>query len=167
MSGQAGTVWITGFGPFTGVESNPTASLARRWHAEGGGGKAMVLDVACTAVDPALDVIYTDTAARDPGDRPCAVVHLGVDSRATAIRVEVAAYNECDFKVPDQDGYLPRRKAIDPSRPLGHRQDTRYNVLVHGATSLLVCFHWRVHSLSMFHDLNFQLGELVTSSVIM
>ncbi len=104
------TVLVTGFGPFPGVEDNPTAWLAEQLDGERVGGvpvAARVLPVSF-ARGPAL------AAELEVALAPAAVVHLGVSSTARAITVEARAVNRIDARTHDVDGVQPLGACVAP-----------------------------------------------------
>ena len=42
-------------------------------------------------------------------------VHFGVDACANSFKIEKQAFNEANFRLPDEDGYQPRNQPIVPS----------------------------------------------------
>jgi pyrrolidone-carboxylate peptidase len=135
---------VTGFGPFHGVQSNPTADLidylrtvpdlatrlgARRVDLH-------VLSVAARAADEFGAALDADAAAdppppADPPQPPLLIVHLGVDAgcKTPTLALEACAYNECLFRCPDEDGVvLGPDRAPCPCTPLGARLETGVDV---------------------------------------
>jgi pyroglutamyl-peptidase len=103
---------VTGFGPFAGVQSNPTTDLIAYLRtipdlAARLGVRQVdlhVLKVASRAADAFCDGAFVDADAAD--DQPVLIVHLGVDAgcKTPTLALEACAYNECGFRCPDEDG---------------------------------------------------------------
>jgi len=53
------------------------------------------------------------------------VVHLGVDSRSTAFRLERCAFNDATFRVPDERGCCPSAERLLSCLPFGARLDAK------------------------------------------
>lgn len=107
---------ITGFGPFPGMPRNPSAVLARRLGrssrlrlAVGHGLRVRVLDTTYAAIETQL--------APALAEGPCAVLMLGVASRAKRIRVEMQACNRASRFLPDASGRPSARLTLDPGGP--------------------------------------------------
>ena len=125
--GQAVDFHVTGFGRFCGVDDNPTTHLMRNLpeylmrHPLPPGAvvhSCTVLDTAHHCI-PTVTSLHTGTrpAADAPGHPPAArrvVIHFGVASSATCIRLEDRAFNEADFRVPDEAGWQPKTTPILP-----------------------------------------------------
>ena len=64
------------------------------------------------------------------------VLHFGVNPNQRSsnnkqppmFQLEQHAYNEADFRIPDQNGFQPSKQPIDPSHPLSQRLSTDLNV---------------------------------------
>lgn len=124
---------VTGFGPFQGVERNPTSDLVQLLEdyghklAEGCLGliETHVLEVSAHSVKQFLESEVYET--HQCAQRPTVVVHLGVDTKAERLRLEWQAFNDATFRVPDEDGWQPDHKVIDSSlqHPWGTRLITK------------------------------------------
>jgi len=154
---------ITGFGPFGGVEENPTTVIVRRLdsylrsvktpvisleksvndHDDGDdittGHKTVdgsvladlvkeyvVLETSAQAVNETMDRIRRDcTEAAASKDQRILLLHLGV-ARSEGFRLELCAYNEATFRIPDQRSYQPNKEPIvsDSRQPVGHCYET-------------------------------------------
>lgn len=105
---------LTGFGPFPGVADNPTALVAEALQNSRIDG--------CRIVSAVLPVAHPDAAHEVARhwrlDKAAGVLHLGVATQATLLRVETLAHNELNFRVADVAGHQPLGQAIDPARPL-------------------------------------------------
>ena len=134
---------ITGFGPFGGVDVNPTQALLEE--AEEGGrallASALPPDLAArvhsTAILPVSAAAATAWAAAEAealtaDDASFTVaLHLGVDaspggpaSRGT-FALEAAGYNSCAFRIPDADGVCLEGCPVEAGRPQGEARTTR------------------------------------------
>jgi pyroglutamyl-peptidase len=96
---------ITGFGPFPGAPTNPTAALVEGLAAasatEFGASalQAAVLPTDFRRAWPALRRLYQDF-------QPDVVVHFGLSARATAVMVERQAHRRVDPRKPDAAGHV-------------------------------------------------------------
>lgn len=122
------TIYMTGFGPFMGVEQNPTSTLCetfRKYLQQGmvpeGVDKELlkefdesgialeglkVLEVAaesCRSEVPEIVNHLKQRKAESQGD--AVILHLGVASNRDAISLECRGVNEATFRVPDERGY--------------------------------------------------------------
>lgn len=80
---------LTGFGPFPGVESNPTEELARAFAADCARHDAVVR----AEVLPVDWTVWKQAAGLLDAFGPDIVLHFGVSVRATVLRVERSAFN--------------------------------------------------------------------------
>lgn len=121
---------VTYFGAFNGVPDNPTKSLctasgpaslrARLSHIRASF-RFAELPVSSSGVQAAMSLLHPSpppSILPRPPPRPLLVVHLGVDgSQRSAddarFKLERRAYNELDFRVPDNDGAQPRKTPVD------------------------------------------------------
>ena len=122
------TIYVTGFGPFMGVEQNPTSTLCdtlKKYVQQGvvpegvdkeilkefdEAGIALeglkVLEVAaepCRSEVPEIVKYLKEQKAERQGE--AVILHLGVASNRNAISLECRGVNEATFRVPDQRGY--------------------------------------------------------------
>ena len=165
---------ITGFGPFGGVEENPTTVIVRRLDSylrgssssetttgatrsssdnsssgeENKKNSAILATVADGSVVPVADLVdeyvVLETSAGDVDDVldrirrdhvegaaaatvRCRIVllHLGV-GRSEGFRLELCAYNDATFRIPDQRGFQPHAEPIvaDPGHVVGRCYET-------------------------------------------
>ena len=94
---------VTGFGKFNGVEDNPTTVLVNRLQGEN------------TRVNRQFHIFEVSTKAVDAelvAEEGLFCIHLGVNSRALRVNLELNAYNNMDFRVPDEQGYSPTQCKI-------------------------------------------------------
>lgn len=112
---------ITGFGPFAGVDRNPTQEIVEELresfltvgNAEGGESIPVVyhvLEVSVIGCENALNSITVEFP-----DTEITFLHLGVDARAEHIKFEQFGYNNMTFRVPDAREHQPQNKAIHPA----------------------------------------------------
>ena len=119
---------VTGFGQFCGVPENPTTSLMRDLPS------FLAADLAahrirlssCTVLETSRHCIPTllalkhssnnsnapSASASAPAHRTI-FLHLGVASSSQQFALEDRAYNDADFRVPDESGWQPRCEPID------------------------------------------------------
>ncbi len=132
---------VTGFGQFCGVPENPTTSLMRdlpSFLAADLAAHRICLS-SCTVLETSRHCIptllalqhssntsaassasasassvaaTTETAAAPPAHRTI-FLHLGVASSSQQFALEDRAYNDADFRVPDESGWQPRCEPID------------------------------------------------------
>lgn len=95
---------VSGFGKFNGVEDNPTTVLVNRLQRENVSvnRKFHIFEVSTKAVDSEL--------VQEEG---VFCIHLGVNSKALKVNLELNAYNNMDFRVPDEQGYQPTECKIN------------------------------------------------------
>lgn len=115
-------ICLTGFGKFSGVETNPTTEIVRAIEEEhwvptvcmdSADFKFItdVVEVSTTGSDLSLQALVgSDSAAHTV---PTLLIHLGVDGRAEQFKLESTAYNNMTFRVPDELGNQFTDKVID------------------------------------------------------
>jgi pyroglutamyl-peptidase len=125
---------ITGFGPFNGVEKNPTQEvveqLREEWTAIRDDTTNADISIHYDVVEVSVegcDAVLTDIANKFPGAE-LTLVHLGVDARSTHIKLEEVAYNNMTFRVPDQRNYQPQGKPIQQSLAYDLPLQTCWNI---------------------------------------
>ena len=101
---------VTAFGPFGGRPRN-ASSLALAGLKE----RMPWINTRILPVDAVLAPLRMSRALREV--RPDAVLMLGEAGGGTAIRLETTAWNELDFRIPDNAGRQPRRLRIDERAP--------------------------------------------------
>ncbi len=117
-------VVVTGFGPFQHVRKNPTQTIVRDVIQKTKEGNVLVEGgqvVTCAVLD--VDANNATTCVEELVQRAIqcvkgtnyvpVMVHFGVDTTREHIHVEKRAYNEADFRCPDNRGWQPIRQAID------------------------------------------------------
>lgn len=122
--------FVTGFGPFEGVNDNPTQRLVELLDERRPGGAAStddnsehddytilgtaVLEVAAQASRDWLTQLYdSQQLAAAAADGPVVLLHLGIDVSSTQFKLEAQAVNDATFRCPDQRGWQPRGSLID------------------------------------------------------
>jgi pyroglutamyl-peptidase len=140
---------VTAFGPFGGVEENPSNILIRELpsfleehhhpsHQEGNSKRPWKLQVkdriqelvivetsaqgATEAMDELARKISQLPETNNNGTHHTTKVfclHLGVNVFGTGYQLEQCAYNDASFRIPDQRGYQPNETPILPGVPLG------------------------------------------------
>ena len=101
---------ITGFEPFGGDASNPSAEIARDFDGRRIGGVpvvARILPVDMAALDGALAAVWHEVD-------PVAMVLLGLAPGETVIRLERVALNLADFGIPDNAGLRAVDRTLVP-----------------------------------------------------
>lgn len=150
--GDSTSFVITGFGPFGGVDENPTTCIVRQLDSHlrssnpdcpssasnntNGCNVALadcvkeyiVLETSAEDVNKTMDRVkreYIEAPKAKEQERPQKIVllHLGV-ARSSCFRLEACAYNEATFRIPDQKGYQPMATPIVPSHELGKCYET-------------------------------------------
>jgi pyroglutamyl-peptidase len=103
---MAGTVLLTGFGPFPGTPLNPTGPLVHTLAQRGRAGMriAHVFETSYQAVDHELPALIAS-------ERPSALVMFGLAGRSRNIRIETRARNAL-AKLPDASGSFPGAEVI-------------------------------------------------------
>lgn len=146
---------LTGFGPFRGVQENPTTAIADKImdHLQTTGRetlaasmmKPVVLEVSAKAVRDHIDQLFHELDRQDENElssssdndttgrtgaspRTIVLIHMGVNYKGKAFQLERIAYNEASFRVPDEQGYQPMKEQINPDRPFGDALETCLDV---------------------------------------
>ncbi len=112
-------VLVTGFGPFEGVDENPTKQIIEKFNKVGKVPTnvhldTFVLPVETKAAEEILDQYYESNT-------PDAVVHLGIAVKDTTVRLERIALNLDDFRNPDNTGQVITDRPIVEGGPLAIR----------------------------------------------
>jgi pyroglutamyl-peptidase len=137
---------VTGFGPFQDAKVNPTMILAHKLveylkakeaakpsHLPCGVPlssmtQTLVIETSANAVQQEMDALNDQIAKQGQDNKVVVLLHLGVNYRGTIFQVESCAYNEADFRIPDERGYQPRNKAIVDAYPVGATLNTLLDV---------------------------------------
>ena len=123
---------LTGFGPFGGVEDNPSSTLVRRLQSLQVQEQSLLHSSPSVAAHPPLlhtfavsEFCILDTSVDGAKDlhrlqqhsTPTLHVHLGVHGGAKQFRVEHQAYNQDDFRIPDNNGVQRQKHTIAAECP--------------------------------------------------
>lgn len=142
---------VTGFGPFQDSKVNPTMILVHKLVAYLKAKEAavteqpshlpvtvvpalssmtqtLVIETAADAVHEEMNALSEQITSKQGGEKKVVLLHLGVNYRGTHFQVESCAYNEADFRIPDERGYQPRNKAIVDAYPVGASLETLLDV---------------------------------------
>jgi len=107
-------ILVTGFGPFPGVEINPTQLLAERLS----GAQFQGLSVVSVVLDGSFDRSAIQLHEALANGWPRFIVHLGVSTGAGCICVETQGVNCMSAEIPDVDGQLFQSSVVNASYPL-------------------------------------------------
>ncbi len=123
---QADEPWLllTGFGPFPGVEQNPTELIAARLDGRTIGGVRIKSEVLEVNFEGVADRLGSHLAA----SAPIATVHLGVAVQAREVRVERRAVNLKEAAIPDVSGQHFSGSPIDKKMATNAIQETSFDV---------------------------------------
>lgn len=123
-------IHLTGFGPFGGIEDNPTSVVCRvlkEFVREGkvpaGVPPGLLREFADAGIAlDGLEALEVSAAACRAGVRAilgrsgdsaaCAIVHMGVSSASERVHLECRGFNVADFRIPDVRGWQPRGEQI-------------------------------------------------------
>jgi pyroglutamyl-peptidase len=128
------TLYVTGFGEFGAVKSNPTSEILE-FLSSGG---PLVPD---DCVKERIDILHVSTHHIDKYfdevhlSHNNITIHLGVNSKATNFQLEQFAHNNMTFRIPDVKGFQPENEQIDDSQILDNVECTSF--LVHDACATL------------------------------
>ena len=114
-------ILVTAFGPFPGVERNPSREVAAALEREPPPDvriQSRELPVSFQGAPLAIDAFLDDHAR----EHPAALVGLGVQRRAT-FRLERRARGHYDSERPDNDGFAPVQLGLDVGGELSTRVD--------------------------------------------
>ncbi len=107
-------ILATGFGPFPGVEVNPTQALVEQL----AGGEFADFEISCRVLDVSFQRSQEQLQEQLQQSRPRCLVHFGVASGADRLRVETQAVNRKSTNIPDVDGRQFEACPVHPSREL-------------------------------------------------
>lgn len=99
---------LTGFAPFGGDAFNPSGALAQALHGSWLGGGVLVQGLTLPVSGPTA---WRRLSAALRRDRPRWVVALGVSGRAE-LSIETTAWNEEDYRIPDNAGLQPQGQRL-------------------------------------------------------
>eukprot|EP00919_Chromeraceae_sp_WS-2016_P056374 GHVR01133817.1.p1 GENE.GHVR01133817.1~~GHVR01133817.1.p1 ORF type:complete len:189 (+),score=30.36 GHVR01133817.1:788-1354(+) len=121
---------ITGFSSFGNIKFNPTAKIIENIQTEFNilGVNLVECKVIKVSVAEVVKVIpylhesilrhITDIhTTTDGGGGGRVIVHLGVDNDASVFSLECCAFNEANFVIPDEDGYMPQDEKVSAASP--------------------------------------------------
>lgn len=121
---------VTGFGPFRGMDENPTTNIIRHLQSEKEKGNLeqhieftkVITTSASSAkneVNEIMQYIIRSTKEiyeqKDTPRKHWVIVHLGVNhmkGRKPSFQLEQNAYNEANFRIADEDGFQPKNERI-------------------------------------------------------
>ncbi len=123
-------LFITGFGSFGDVKSNPTEEIIEALQDEQFtcgeySASYKILHVATAAVDEYLD----DRQIRNQIKSSNINVHLGVASSNMDFKLEQYCYNNMDYRIPDVFGQQPQREKIDKDMQLDQPVATSFDLV--------------------------------------
>lgn len=129
---------LTAFGPFGGVEENPSSILLRElpsflvgscsWKTKVKNRilNMIVIETSAEGSTEALERLSQELLRETNTKVVC--LHLGVNVSGTGYHLEQFAYNDASFRIPDQRGYRPNQTPIFSSFPLGSPCQTNCHV---------------------------------------
>lgn len=122
------TLYVTGFGEFGEVKSNPTSEVLESLKAAG----VQLAPEHC--VKECIDVLHVSKNGIDEYLETVHIssnnisIHFGINNKATAFALEQCAYNNMDFRIPDMAGYEPKEVCIDPDLLLDYPRTTGFQL---------------------------------------
>ena len=122
------TLILTAFGPFGGVEENPSQVLLQEipsfltsnsWKVKVKERiqDVMIIDTSAQDATEAVANLAQKIVQQELSNVIC--LHLGVNVNGTGYHIEQCAYNDASFRIPDQRAYQPDKVPIHPDVPLG------------------------------------------------
>lgn len=149
---------ITGFGPFSGVQENPTSVLVAKLidyllDSENDGDcassgqrlaavtRTLLIETSANAAKEQVDEIFRELSAApiqesssslssdvESRESVTFLIHLGVNSMASSFALETCAFNDATFSCPDEQRYQPCNVPIVPGSYVGSRLETSIDV---------------------------------------
>jgi pyroglutamyl-peptidase len=122
------TLYITGFGKFANVETNPSMIIVEALRSCG----TPLAAEAC--LKECFEVIHVSKTGIDEYFEQTHVasdhisIHFGVNSFAKSFLIEKNAYNQLDFSIPDMCGFAPRAQCIDENYVLDRPKQTDFDI---------------------------------------
>lgn len=117
-------IWLTGFEPFGSHEENPSQVLVEQLletkHVQEivstppYGLESEQVEVQFNGRILSVDEEGSRHSLQEIGDFD-AVIHVGLNENAEKIRLEMCAINECDFRIPDNQGRMIQESFVDDS----------------------------------------------------
>ena len=95
---------------FNGVDVNPTQLLIEKLQQKSSKPKPELDDIVLEVLPVAVDKV--DKFHENLPDDGLCFIHLGVNGSGTSIQLEKVAYNNMDFRCPDESGYTPQKTPI-------------------------------------------------------
>jgi len=136
---------VTGFGPFANSKHNPTTAIATKLvdYLQKRGDpesqdlaactKTIVIEVSLEAARQEMNNLHQEILAsiQDESDeqkQTVIILHLGVNYRGNYFQLEQCAYNDADFRIPDERGHQPRKEPIVEGVPVGEPLVTQFDL---------------------------------------
>jgi pyroglutamyl-peptidase len=129
------TILITGFSPFPGAPSNPTAALAMRL---AGAGRRRGIDCVAHVFATTYAAVDRELPRLIAAHRPDAILMLGLAARRRHVSIEVLARNRMSVWFPDAAGVVPLRAAIAAGAPAAARGRAEFSQLLAAARATRV-----------------------------
>ena len=104
-------VYLTGYGNFAGVESNPCLKLVEALKSQVK--YSAIIEVDTVSAQKGLDELYSEI--ENAKEETAYVVHIGVVGSRTCLSLECRGKNIMDFRVPDNRGFQPSNEPIEKS----------------------------------------------------
>src|SRR3989338_6719950 len=128
---------VSGFGPFYGIQDNPTSKLMKRLKAEKQQKERQCvlgkIDIFETSAAGSLQQLtqlrqLTDTKRKVQPHRRDLWVHFGVNGSSNQFSFEKLCWNEADFRCPDEQQWQPTKQPIDPTLSLSDCYKTGFPI---------------------------------------
>jgi pyroglutamyl-peptidase len=116
MTNLTKPTYLTGFGPFSGVEQNPTEQLVQRLQNQSFPGLSLTTDILPVSYKGSFR--HAQTALREQSFKT--ILHLGVSAKDNTLRLERQAINSMSASIPDNDGIINLNLSIDEVMPSSH-----------------------------------------------
>ena len=143
--------FVTGFGPFGGNPENPTSTIIEALQQEQTAENPRLSNVhllniirvsassAAEEVNRIIDQVkphynnINSSQQQESTGKGCnnykhaVIIHFGVNhmkGQKKVFQLEQNAFNEANFRIPDEDGFQPKNEQICESRPLRHKLST-------------------------------------------
>jgi pyroglutamyl-peptidase len=125
---------ITGFGPFGGIQENPSTILVEGLVAylmscgmhdlAARISRTKIMETSVQDVRETLDGFLEESNNNTPNKsstsrRIIIYLHMGVNYKGTGMQLEQCAYNEATFRIPDQRGFQPQSGLVVETKELG------------------------------------------------
>jgi len=121
---MAKVIYVTGFGPFPGIDRNPTGEIAEALHGHTIEGYRIASEVLPTSFSRASECVRLSIAQH----KPKLILHFGLNVFDTIIRVESWAANEMSARFPDIDGVQPFEQPYDETDEYKAVYQTNFSV---------------------------------------